>query len=286
MPNFDIFISHSSRNKEIARLAYYNGISNGLRPWFDEALFNAGDEMLPTLVSAIEDSTGYLLFASKEALASKWVQAEMKAAEARKAADSAFKILVVKFEPCELPAWWNGYLHCEWKPDDEPGSVIQLLEAILGRKVVSWITGAAFLSPVPSSEIFNESASLAEHSRNWVLYYLGHVKQLIQSLAAVGYAAEHQDTLKKLLDLSLMEQLPAIQAGWIPIAPGVFEYIHPNRMQIPPRVVPHGLPDRYQVALLSNNEISTRMSIVDAVTGEIVRHPVPFSFGVGLGAEF
>lgn len=32
MPNFDVFISHSSKNKEIARLAYYNGIVNGLRP--------------------------------------------------------------------------------------------------------------------------------------------------------------------------------------------------------------------------------------------------------------
>lgn len=170
MPSFDIFISHSSKNKEIARLAYYNGISNGLRSWFDEALFRAGDEMLPTLVSANEDSAGYLLFASKEALASDWVQKEMRAAKVRKATDPAIKVFVVKLEACELPAWWNGYLHCEWKPEDEPGSIIRLLEAILGRKVVSWITCAAFLSAMPSSAIFNESASLAEHSRNWVLY--------------------------------------------------------------------------------------------------------------------
>lgn len=27
MPNFDVFISHSSKNKEIARLTYYNGIA-------------------------------------------------------------------------------------------------------------------------------------------------------------------------------------------------------------------------------------------------------------------
>ena len=96
---------------------------------------------------------------------------------------------------------------------------------------MSWIIGAAFLSPEPSSVIFNESASLPEHSRNWVLYYLGHLKQLIQTVAAVGYVAEHQDTLQKLLGLSLLEQIPAIQAGWIPIAPGVFEHIHANRMR-------------------------------------------------------
>lgn len=56
MPNFDVFISHSSKNKEIARLTYYNGIANGLRPWFDESLFAVGDEMLPTLDAAIHDA--------------------------------------------------------------------------------------------------------------------------------------------------------------------------------------------------------------------------------------
>ena len=228
---------------------------------------------------------GYLLFASKEALASDWVQVDMKVAEARKALEPGFKIIVVKLESCELPAWWDGYLRSEWRPDDERGSVIRLLEAILGRKVVPWITGAAFLSPEPSSVIFNESASLAEHSRNWVLYYLGHVKQLIQSVVAVGYIAEHQDTLQKLLGLSLLEQIPAILAGWIPIAPGEFEHIYTNRMRVPPRVVPNGLPDRYKVALLRNDEVSTRLSIVGVETGEVVKHPVPFSFEVGLDAE-
>lgn len=63
----------------------------------------------------------------------------------------------------------------------------------------------------------------------WALYYLGHAKKLIQSVAAVGYVAEHQDTLQKLLGLSLLEQIPAIQADLIPIAPGVFEHIHANR---------------------------------------------------------
>ena len=97
----------------------------------------------------------------------------------------------------------------------------------------------------------------------------------------MGYVAEHQDTLQKLLGLSLLEQIPAIQAGLIPIAPGVFEHIHANRMRARPRVVPNGLPVQYKVALLRNDEISTRMSTVDAETGEVVGHPVPFSFEGG-----
>jgi hypothetical protein len=67
---------------------------------------------------------------------------------------------------------------------------------------------------------------------------------LLQAVATVGHPAEHHDTLQKLLGLSLMEQIPVIQSGWIPIEPGIFEHIHPNRMRIPPRVKLHGLPER------------------------------------------
>lgn len=144
MPRFDVFISHCSRNKEIARLTYYNGIANGLRPWFDESLFVVGDAMLPTLEAAIQDCAAYLLFASEQALASTWVQDEMRFAKARKEKDPSFKLLVVKLDDCKLPEPWNAYLYANWRADDQPGSVINLLEAMLCRKLAPWITGASF----------------------------------------------------------------------------------------------------------------------------------------------
>ena len=284
MANFDVFISHSSQNKEIARLTYYNAISNSLRPWFDEAFFSAGDEMLPTLKSAISDSNTYLLFASEEALASIWVQNEMEFAEEQKVRDPNFRLLVIRLDAStNLPDWWRSFLYNDWILEDEAGSVIRLLEAITGRKIFSSITGAAFLSAEPSSVFFNKSASLAEHGRNWVLYYLGHIKGLLKALATVGNPSEHQDSLEKLLGLFLLEQMPVIQPSWIPIQPGVFELIHPNRMRIPPRIIVHGLPEQYSFNLVANNEILTRISFIDKVTGETVLYPIPFS--VELDAE-
>jgi hypothetical protein len=284
MTNFDVFISHSSQNKEIAKLTYYLAISNGLRTWFDEGLFNAGDEILPTLKAAISDSNTYLLFASPSALTSKWVEHEMVFAEEKKKLDPNFKILVVLLDDTtELPVWWRDFLYVNWEVNDEAGSVIRLLENLMDRKIFSWITGAAFLSAEPSSIFYNESASLAEHGRNWVLYYLGHIKGLLQALATVGHPSEHQDSLEKILGISLLEQMPVIQPNWIPIAPGIFELVHPNRMRIPPRVIIHGLPERYELTLLSNNEILTRITFVERATGETVNYPIPFS--VELDAE-
>jgi hypothetical protein len=92
---------------------------------------------------------------------------------------------------------------------------------------------------------------LAEHSRNWVLYYLGYVKGLLQAVATVGHHAEHHDTLQKLVGLSLLEKVLEIQAGWIPIESYIVEHIHANRMRIPPRITAHGLPTQYKVQLLA-----------------------------------
>ncbi len=209
----------------------------------------------------------------------------MRFAEAQKEKVPDFKLIVVNIDDCELPETWKASLYAGWRSEDEPGSVINLLEAMLGRKFAPWITGASFLSSKPSFIFLNESLTLAEHSRNWVLYYLGHVKGLLQTVATVGNPAEHHDTLQKLLGLSLLEKVPVIQAGWIPIEPGVFEHIHANRMRTPPRITAHGLPPQYKVNLLTNNEVFSQMTIVDSQSGEVVRHAAPFSFNTEFDAE-
>lgn len=278
MANFDLFISHSSHNKELARLTWTCAISNGVKTWFDEALLETGNEIDTALQVAISDSDTYLLFASESALNSKWVKLEMQIAEARKRVDPEFRIIVVLIDHnLTLPEWWQKFLYMSWKNEDEAGSVIQLLESLTGRKVFSWITGAAFLSAEPSSIYFNDSGSLAEHSRNWVLYYIGHLKQLLSALAMVGHPSEHQDSIEKILKLSLLDQIPSIQSGWIAIEPGVFESIHPNRMRIPPRIKINGLPPQYSFSVLANDEISTRISFLDNLTNARVTHPIPFS---------
>jgi len=285
MSNFDIFISHSSKNKEIARLTYYSAIANGLRPWFDESLFEVGDSMLPTLKNAIQESKSYLLFASEQALNSPWVQHEMNLAKQKKEAHSDFKLIVVKIDDYNLPEYWKSFLFIDWNVYDQFGSVITLFEAILGRKLRSWVTLASFLSKELSSVYLNETATLVEHSRNWLLYYLGHTKGLLQSVTNVGYSTEHQDTLEKLLRLSLFEKLPVIQFGWIPIEPGIFEYIHGNRMRIHPKIISNGLPFKYKLKVLENNEIFSKIAIVDSSSDHIVQHAVPFSISVVLDSE-
>ncbi|MDH6301020.1 hypothetical protein M2123_002220 [Polynucleobacter sphagniphilus] len=49
--------------------------------------------------------------------------------------------------------------------------------------------------------------------------------------------------------------------------------------------LPYGLPEQYRIKLLENNEVFSRMAIVDTQAGEIVRYAVPFSFTFELDSE-
>jgi TIR domain len=275
---FDVFISHSSKNKELARFTYYNGISNGLKPWFDEALLFVGDDMKPVIRQAIADSAAYLLLHSKEAMTmSSWVPFEMEVAKEKRKHDPAFRIIVTKLDDRDVPEWWDQFLYAEWNSSDQPGSIIRLVESLLGRKIFPGITGAAFLTSVPASVFANQSASLAEHTRNYILYYMAHIKHLLRAVITTAIEAEHQDTLSKVLRLSLLNQLPSLHGGWMPCAPGEYESIHANRMRCPPNITFQGLPARYEYKITHNDEVSTRVAFYETATKNLVLHPVPFS---------
>lgn len=279
---YDIFISHSSQQKELGRVAHYNAIYNGLKSWFDEDLIGYGDQLENVINDGIIFSDKYLLFHSKEAMSKYWVPREMEIAKKKKEANPRFKVLVVKLDDTPLDSWWSQFLYHEWSSSDQVGSILKLLEVIIGKKIISPITASAILSLEPSKLFTNNSKSIAEHSRNYVIYYFSQVKNLLQSVVSNSnnsyhYQTEHHDTLKKILQLDLVEKIPCINGCGIAINAGEFEFIHATRMRVPPVITMPDLPSRYEFLILQNNEISSRILILDSVTKLPVNHGVPFS---------
>jgi hypothetical protein len=281
----DLFISHSSATKELARHFYYNAIANGLAPWYDEVLLELGDQLETELRHGIESSRSFLLLHSKAAMEKRWVPLEMEISESKFRSDSSFRLVVVKLDDEPLPEFWQRFLYLPWNNGDQPGSVLRLLSSLTGRNPIVQIAAAAVLATAPSDVFVNSSNTIAEHARNYVLYYLAHVKQLLSAVQLVGFEQELRDTLANVLHLSLFEQLPALQGGIIPIAPAVFEMIFANRMRIPPRVTVDGLPDRYSWTLVANTEVACRIAIIEAGSKNPVTHPVPLSISIALDAE-
>lgn len=287
MSTHQVFISHSSATKELARQIFYNAISNGISVWYDEALLDLGDDLELKIREGIETSSSFLLLHSKAAMAKKWVPMEMEIAKQRNLLDNSFRIIVVKLDSEPLPNdnFWNRFLYSEWLAEDNAGSILKILEGITQRKGLISITASAVLTSEPSTSFVNESATIAEHARNYVVWYLCHIKQSLNAVTTVGFDSEIRDTVNKLLQLSLFEKIPMLHGGFIPVEPGVFELIHPNRMRIPPRVTIKGMPSRYEWELTHNNEVFTRIRIMDSKSKSTVQHPVPLSIVIELDAE-
>jgi TIR domain len=276
MATFDFFISHSSGTKELARLIYYNAWANNLSPWYDEGLLQLGDDLKSEIERGITSSSGYLLLHCQAASLSTWVKYEMRLAKLRHQRDPNYRLRVVKLDNAPLSTFWRRFLYQQWNHMDQPGSVVQLISALTGDRPVVTITASAVLSASPSDVFVNATATLAEHSRNFVLFYFAHVKHLLHNMTRSDSDQVLRDSVLKILGLSLMDGLPSIYGCPIPIAPGVFEFIHATRMRIPPKIVIEGLPDRFLWTVVQNNEIASRIEIREVATGNLANYPTPF----------
>ena len=166
---FDFFLSHSSSNKELARLVFYSSWANGLSPWYDEHLLEIGDHLTNKFKKGMDKSKSYLLLASKKSLGSDFVNIEICLALDRLAKDPSFSIKVVMLEDCELPEELLDFQYHRWDQEDIAGSVLNLMSDLTGRKPMTSITANAFLNQIPSLNGVKCPKSSAELGRNYLL---------------------------------------------------------------------------------------------------------------------
>ncbi len=277
MENFDIFISHTWDNKELAKNFFYLSISNGINVWYDESCLGDGDHLRDELEKGINASKTFLLLYSHKAGASENVKFEMAKAKEKHRSDPEFRLIVIILDDSRLPADWQPFIYSRWNINDIPGSIIRALQSIVNKKFNMQVEQAAFLNMLSSNINKNESSVLAEHTKNYLLYYMSHIKSFLYSIANYGYEQDLNDSIKTLLKLSLFEALPVINSGLMHIEPGVYEQIHATRMRSIPRIVVHGLPSKYKYKILYNDEVSTKIEFTDIKSGEPVLHAIPIS---------
>ena len=73
---FDVFLSHSSRDKEIVRPLAERLREDGLRVWFDEWELRPGDSIPAKIEAGLEHSRVLVLCMSAQAFGSDWAQLE------------------------------------------------------------------------------------------------------------------------------------------------------------------------------------------------------------------
>jgi hypothetical protein len=98
-----VFISHSHRDKLIAKRIASDLEKAGHEVWIDDAEIRVGDDFFDKISEAINQVDYFLVLLSFESIKSKWVQLELEHALNRENKYSSFSVLPVMIDNTELP---------------------------------------------------------------------------------------------------------------------------------------------------------------------------------------
>lgn len=132
-----IFLSLSGKDDTFVEKVWRH-LPEGLAVFYRKS-FQNGQELLSAMEAAVETSSVFALFASKESVASHWVKFEIDTARLTKLKRPAFRILVFPIESdvniSMLPAWMRQF----WIPHagNGPKDIARHIRHIIGTQPIA-----------------------------------------------------------------------------------------------------------------------------------------------------
>ena len=116
---YDVFLSHNSKDKPRVRRLAERLKQAGLRVWFDEWTSEPGDIIALKVDEGLEQSRVLLLCISPNALASGWVALERSTAIHRDPANAGRRFIPLLLADCELPDTLRRYKYVDFREEAE-----------------------------------------------------------------------------------------------------------------------------------------------------------------------
>jgi len=126
---YDVFISHSSKNKQVARMLAMELKHAGLSVWFDEWMIKVGDDIYLEVEKGLENSKSVVVLMSPHFFDSEWAVFERSTLAFRDPANKQRTILPVLIEDCDIPQALRRILHFDLKEVTPPriNALIQMI---------------------------------------------------------------------------------------------------------------------------------------------------------------
>lgn len=129
-----IFLSHSSRDREIAVRLARDLENHDHTVWLDEWRIQIGDSIVSSIQHGLENSEFLVLLLSCHAVESSWVEREWSAAYWKEVNEKLVRLLPVLLEPCRLPALLSGKKYAVLFPKYGDG-LRQLLNSVEAHRM-------------------------------------------------------------------------------------------------------------------------------------------------------
>jgi len=100
---YDVFISHSAKDKEFALKLANDLMTNGVNVWLDEWNLGLGGSIAESINNAIEESRFIFLIMSPDYFSSAWTTQEWNMAMHNEMTENSIKTIPIFYKDCDIP---------------------------------------------------------------------------------------------------------------------------------------------------------------------------------------
>ena len=112
---YDVFLSHSSKDKPAVRALAERLKQDGLRVWFDEWVIQPGDLVSLKIEQGLEQSRALILVMSHNAFASEWVTLERHTALFRDPTNAERRFVPLRLDDAEITDTLKQFAYIDWR---------------------------------------------------------------------------------------------------------------------------------------------------------------------------
>ncbi len=126
---YDVFLSHSSKDKAVVRAIAERLRADGLRVWFDNWELHPGDSIPSKIEEGLEHSRVLVLCLSAHAFGSDWAQLESGTFRFRDPLNRERRFIPLRLDAAPIKGSLAQFLYVNWLPEEYEEEYAKLLEA-------------------------------------------------------------------------------------------------------------------------------------------------------------
>lgn len=126
---YDVFLSHSAKDKAVVRPLAERLRADGLKVWFDEWEIKPGDSIPAKIEEGLEHSRVLVLCLSAQAFGSDWAQLEAGTFRFRDPLNKDRRLIPLRLDDAPTKGSLAQFLYINWRPIDRGQEYPKLVEA-------------------------------------------------------------------------------------------------------------------------------------------------------------
>ena len=122
---FDVFLSHSAKDKAVVRALAERLRKDGVKVWFDEWVLKPGDSIPAKIEEGLEHSRVLVLCMSANAFGSDWAQLEAGTFRFRDPLNKERRFIPLRLDDAPIKGSLAQFLYINWLPDGPRAGVCE-----------------------------------------------------------------------------------------------------------------------------------------------------------------